>query len=535
MEEEMEIEPVFEVSEVDLDYEFDAAQFFDFTREESPSEASDAERWFESAPSYPPSFVTKLVLGEGSLLENVTTPVKCKEVDDIGRLPENDSELEFSSMDASKRGNLHAYGKCFLGLYFFRVSASSDIAFLLLLLLASLNNNIPDDKPKAESNVTKLFMPRSSTLMKPTASRLAKQNCPPQVASTRFKKLQVPNSDRSLVHSSGVGSQAAKRQKLEGGLTHKVNEVKQQTTFVHKVPKKDVTADRNTINIKPKLTIPREPALRTAHRAQRVLPKNGTKQEHVTSAMHKFKARPLNRKILEAPSLPLPKKSVPKLPEFQSIFSTDSCRVASQEFHLKTSERAVQLLSSVSSSSFQTNDYDKGFMKPCTNSTNRNGTREVRRLDSCDTNYNIKAHLLNKKIFSGKGDLGVSKNIKKETTAPMEYKIRRERRVPQNPPIELFSKLSLTSELQPSNGSQMKVPCPIFISTKGLKENRLISFHPEHEFASDGCMTEVVNQSSIRYVRVVNFVSFHLSFVIVKFIHGDNAGALASAESKMDI
>ncbi|MBA0825441.1 hypothetical protein Goarm_022022, partial [Gossypium armourianum] len=322
-----------------------------------------------------------------------------------------------------------------------------------------------------------------------------------------FKKLQVPNSDRSLVHSSGVGSQAAKRQKLEGGLTHKVNEVKQQTTFVHKVPKKDVTADRNTINIKPKLTIPREPALRTAHRAQTVLPKNGTKQEHVTSAMHKFKARPLNRKILEAPSLPLPKKSVPKLPEFQ-------------EFHLKTSERAVQLPSSVSSSSFQTNDYDEGFVKPCTNSTNRNGTREVRsdmdatRLDSCDTNYNIKAHLLNKKIFSGKGDLGVSKNIKKETTAPMEYKIRRERRVPQNPPIELFSKLSLTSELQPSNGSQMKVPCPTFISTK---------------FASDGCMTEVVNQSSIRYVRVVNFVSFHLSFVIVKFIHGDNAGALASA------
>ncbi|KHG10611.1 Leucine carboxyl methyltransferase 2 [Gossypium arboreum] len=463
MEEEMEIEPVFEVSEVDLDYEFDAAQFFDFTREESPSEARDAERWFESAPSYPPSpFVTKLVLGEGSLLENVTTPVKCKEVDDIGRLPENDSELEFSPMDASKRGS---NGGIFTSIQKVLLKVLNQ-PFQLTTGLAT-SNNIPDDKPKSST-----LMPRSSTLMKPTASQLAKQNCPPQVASTRFKKLQVPNSDRSLVHSSGVGSQAAKRQKLEGGLTHKVNEVKQQTTLVHKVPKKDVTADRNTINIKPKLTIPREPALRTAHRAQRVLPMNGTKQEHVTSAMHKFKARPLNRKvgtydvtkrtsskvgyfILEAPSLPLPKKSVPKLPEFQ-------------EFHLKTSERAVQLPSSVSSSSFQTNDYDKGFVKPCTNSTNRNGTREVRRLDSCDTNYNIKAHLLNKKIFSGKGDLGVSKNIKKETTAPMEYKIRRERRVPQNPPIELFSKLSLTSELQPSNGSQMKLPCPTFISTKLL-------------------------------------------------------------------
>ncbi|MBA0708202.1 hypothetical protein Golax_020176, partial [Gossypium laxum] len=341
------------------------------------------------------------------------------------------------------------------------------------------SNNIPDDKPKAESNVTKLFMPRSSTLMKPTASRLAKQNCPPQVASTRFKKLQVPNSDRSLVHSSGVGSQAAKRQKLEGGLTHKVNEVKQQTTFVHKVPKKDVTADRNTINIKPKLTIPREPALRTAHRAQRVLSKNGTKQEHVTSAMHKFKARPLNRKVDSRGSfIASSKEECSKITRVSSKDCTflfvPGLRAFDKEFHLKTSERAVQLPSSVSSSLFQTNDYDKGFVKPCTNSTNRNGTREVRRpsamdatrLDSCDTNCNIKAHLLNKKIFSGKGDLGVSKNIKKETTAPMEYKIRRERRVPQNPPIELFSKLSLTSELQPSNGTQMKVPCPTFISTK---------------------------------------------------------------------
>ncbi|GMI74486.1 hypothetical protein HRI_001117900 [Hibiscus trionum] len=87
MEEEMEIEPVFEVREIDLDYEFDAAQFFDFTIEESPSEARDAELWFESVPSYPPSpFVRKLVLGEDNLLENVTTPAKYKEADHISIL-----------------------------------------------------------------------------------------------------------------------------------------------------------------------------------------------------------------------------------------------------------------------------------------------------------------------------------------------------------------------------------------------------------------------------------------------------------------
>ena len=55
MEEDMEAEPVFEAHEVDIEYEFDAARFFDFTREETQDEACEAEIWFESAKSYPPS------------------------------------------------------------------------------------------------------------------------------------------------------------------------------------------------------------------------------------------------------------------------------------------------------------------------------------------------------------------------------------------------------------------------------------------------------------------------------------------------
>lgn len=50
---DMEMEPM--VFEVDLEYEFDAARWFDFTREESPAESQSAEFWFHSAPSYTPS------------------------------------------------------------------------------------------------------------------------------------------------------------------------------------------------------------------------------------------------------------------------------------------------------------------------------------------------------------------------------------------------------------------------------------------------------------------------------------------------
>ena len=54
-EEDMEVEHVFVAHEIDLDYEFDAARFFDFCRPETPAEAREAESWFETAGSYPPS------------------------------------------------------------------------------------------------------------------------------------------------------------------------------------------------------------------------------------------------------------------------------------------------------------------------------------------------------------------------------------------------------------------------------------------------------------------------------------------------
>ena len=56
---DMEVEDVdvfvFFAHEVDLDYEFDAARFFDFCSPETPAEAREAESWFETAGSYPPS------------------------------------------------------------------------------------------------------------------------------------------------------------------------------------------------------------------------------------------------------------------------------------------------------------------------------------------------------------------------------------------------------------------------------------------------------------------------------------------------
>ncbi|KAG1360650.1 hypothetical protein COCNU_09G001130 [Cocos nucifera] len=59
MEEAFE-EGVFFGFEIDLDYEFDAARYFDFGRAETPAEARAAELWFETAGSYPPSRMSQI-------------------------------------------------------------------------------------------------------------------------------------------------------------------------------------------------------------------------------------------------------------------------------------------------------------------------------------------------------------------------------------------------------------------------------------------------------------------------------------------
>jgi len=52
---EVEYAPLSEGQEIDIEYEFDAPQFFAFTRRETAWDASEAEQWFEYATSYPPS------------------------------------------------------------------------------------------------------------------------------------------------------------------------------------------------------------------------------------------------------------------------------------------------------------------------------------------------------------------------------------------------------------------------------------------------------------------------------------------------
>ncbi|KAK7251189.1 hypothetical protein RIF29_34161 [Crotalaria pallida] len=428
---EGEIQHVFVAHEIDLDYEFDAPRFFDFTRPESPSQAHHSQLWFLDAPSYPPSpFVRRLVVREELSLDNVRDSPKSKHLEsNVG-----DYDDEKSSVSSGVK-----FSDTYLD--------NNGLTFCSKTIDENLSS-------KAKSAVLK-----SSTLLKPTASQLAKQNRPPKNVASRFQKLLGQN-ERNLSTSSGIETQAAKRQKLEGGHLCKANDVKQQANFVHKAPKRVVAAQENSACSKLRITIPREPDLKTAHRAQRIRPKDVAEAEHVTIAAPRFKARPLNRKvgtcyILDAPSMPIPKRSTPQLPKFQ-------------EFHLKTGERAMQHIFATSSSSLLCNDSEKGLDKHTAVSALKNRTMDLRRpsamsalkFDRLGYTRNFQDRHLNKKILPSKEDF-VFHNCKQETTEPMvrhkEFNFYTEKGVQHNPPIELFSKLSLTSEVQPNNGSHMKL------------------------------------------------------------------------------
>ncbi|KAF5457743.1 hypothetical protein F2P56_021824 [Juglans regia] len=422
---------------IDLDYEFDASRFYDFTLPETDTEAREAERWFESAKSYPPSpFVLKLKWGKDLAVESTNTSAQFR----------NDE-------------NMNSAGNGFDGYMGSEVSATDEVnrGFVFYQMAEA------GPRAKTKSPV-KSTLVRSSTLMKPTASHLAKQNTSREVHSTQFLRRFQKKLEHIDGKSSGtswvIDSQATKRQKLEAGYLQKVAHLKHQPPLLHKLRKKVGTIDVNSVHTRPQVTIPREPNLATARRAQRHRSKTSTESDgHVKSNSHTFKARPLNRKILETP-LPLSKRSIPQLRDFKV-------------FHLKTSERAMQHKSNNAGNLYNSNSLSHGEI---TDGKSLNSTEALKQ-ESCKTVNKFEACPLFRKILSSKGEFDVFQNFKQEVAFSREFNFSTHKMLPDKPPIELFSKLSLSSDTQHNGKSQSKMHLP----TKGSKENTPGPCYQAHE------------------------------------------------------
>ncbi|KAI0527384.1 hypothetical protein KFK09_002984 [Dendrobium nobile] len=218
----------------------------------------------------------------------------------------------------------------------------------------------------------------------------------------------------------------------------------------------------SSIQMRPKLTLtrPKEPELETAQRVRAVRIKSSAElEEEMLAKLPRFKARPLNKKILEASSLPILPRSTPQLPDFH-------------EFHLKTMERANQhaetasVFSSADASS-QSHCKPLKLTEPRppiletslrARPTKTKSSQELE-LEEFENIPKFKARPLNKKIFESKGDLGLLCQSKSQITTPQEFHFATNDRLgppPSTMMIENFDKLSLYSDS--SHHSQQGIP-----------------------------------------------------------------------------
>ncbi|KAM7266638.1 hypothetical protein ACFE04_004535 [Oxalis oulophora] len=377
--EDYEFEPYYEF---DKKYEFDAPSFYDFTHTESHWDAVEAESWFEFAASHPPSpFAIKLKLRMDMMRSNQNSNSKCNRQNSPDDIRDN-NETQDSLGDGTK------------------VRLKSPSRF------------------------------RSSTLMKPTASHLAKKIQCRQQGRREAHSNRVMRRHQKLQHKKDVekspvtDSLATKRQKLEAGYLRKVAQLKHQTLFSHKPPKK--TVDSNS-----RVTIPKEPNLETAQRALRRRSKQDMSvDEQTKSEVRTFKARPLNRKIFHAPMLASNKKKAPHLPDFQV-------------FQLRTAERAMHHAS-----------INSANIGNCL-STPQVITADSRREDTSMEEKNEDVHKLKTRLNK------------------MEYVP--DKRILSSPLADSFSKLSLACNTNTRSHTKVLPPA------KGFKENKPSSFHLENE------------------------------------------------------
>ncbi|KAL4574861.1 hypothetical protein LXL04_021701 [Taraxacum kok-saghyz] len=178
---------LYDYEYVDLKYEFDACQFFDFSVNETDYEVHEAERWFGYAREYPPApYIMKIKL------HDVSNSAPAKLPSTITPKPEGDEYVSASIVTPSNwsMASQEEKTKVNSGLKNHNLFADDD------------DDHIMKVKPKSTSKLSK----QNRRFMKPTVSHLSKQ---------------INSVD--LQTYTGCVTDETKRQKLEIGFLRKVN------------------------------------------------------------------------------------------------------------------------------------------------------------------------------------------------------------------------------------------------------------------------------------------------------------------------
>ncbi|EPS69150.1 hypothetical protein M569_05617, partial [Genlisea aurea] len=233
---------------------------------------------------------------------------------------------------------------------------------------------------------------------------------------------------------------------------------------------------------KPKLltlTRPKTPEFETSQRVRTIKIKSSAElEEEMMANIPKFKARPVNKKIMQAPTLPPLPRATPHPPEFK-------------EFHLETMSRANQNSETSTVASIETTESHQWRPQltapkspllqtslrarpPKSKSFEESMNEELQKVPQ------FKARPLNRKILESKGDMGIFSHMKKHLTIPQEFNFSVDKRIP--PPtivLDQFDKLSINSESHQDKKSLPKntVPNPFHLHTeeRGLEKEKKLA------------------------------------------------------------
>ncbi|CAN0915106.1 Protein TPX2 [Linum grandiflorum] len=480
---------------IDEIYEFSAPRFFDFTKSESDEDARKAELWFDNTLSYAPSpLMPRIKTGRSFKVESLCD---FTEADEITKDAESSISIVAAESTAEKailHKEDHASSITSMKVESCEVKEQTKTEACCTPQQPSVRpqkGSVVTDSKKYQSarHATSLVKNHPSVL-KSKSQALSSQA--KTVKASSVKKgvnVKIPAGTPSFAHENHY--QAIKRQKLEDGksrqilnlrppqpLTHKsrlglstsnsnsvaankiqkedrkvyVREQAVQTPFIStaEMMRKFETSTRDLSLLpppgKPKLTLtrPQEPAFVTAQRMRPIKLKSSAElEQEMLAKIPKFKARPLNKKILEAPALPAIPRTTPQPPEFH-------------EFHLQTAARAnhnAESASVVSSEASRQNSEWKPHLTepktPLLQTSLRARPIKVKssfelEKEELEKMPKFKAKPLNKKIFESKGELGIFCNTKKQVTVPKEFHFAIDERIPPpNSVADMFDKLSL--------------------------------------------------------------------------------------------
>ncbi|RID58866.1 hypothetical protein BRARA_F02130 [Brassica rapa] len=296
---------VFSFEEFDIDFEFDAPRFYDFSRPELDSETEEIEFWFESAGNYPPSPFSPKCNWKLEPLKQITNIISETKPVEISK-PVIESGLNRKDQ--------------YNGFIYYNQTVK----------------DVSKTKPKSKTKSC-----CSSTLTRPTASLLARQNKPLDVYSVQL----LTRCQRSLA-------------KFGGNLSPILDsKLQNQDT---KRPKLEAKVSRVNSNKRSKLTVPKEPNLRTAERSERHRSKvNSETEQNAKSRISSSKRNATNNNInVEPCSTPLPKSNTPRSQDLQVFGLRTLLRAKERSSNAKID--AVQENVATNSRTLKATDSSKG-------------------------------------------------------------------------------------------------------------------------------------------------------------------------------